>query len=55
MNKLQEGNNCDGQNPDTNRLPFQNVDGSNLGKEERVIRRNTGVETTTNAVKIDEK
>ena len=55
VNKLQEGNNCDGQNPDTNRLPFQKVDGSILDKEERVIRRNTGVETTTNAVKIDEK
>ena len=55
VNKLQEGKNCDEQNPDTNRLPFRNVDESTLGKEEGVLRGNIGTKTTTNAVKIDEK
>ena len=45
--------NCNEQNPDTNRLPFRNVDGSILGKEEGVSRGN--IDTETNAVKIDEK
>ena len=55
VNELQEGKNCDGQNPDANRLPFRKVDESVMGKEEGVIRGNIGVETATNAVKIDEK
>ena len=54
VNKLQEGKNCDGQDPDTNRLSFRNVDESILGKEEGVIRENIVIETT-NAVKIGEK
>ena len=55
VNKLQEGKNCDEQNPDANRLPLRKVEESILGKEEGVIRGDIGVETTTNAVKIDEK
>ena len=53
VNKLHEVKNCNEQNPDTNRLPFRNVDGSILGKEEGVSRGN--IDTETNAVKIDEK
>ena len=55
VNKLQEGNNCYGQNPVPNRLPFRKVGESILSKEEGVNRENICVETTINAVKIDEK
>ena len=55
VNKPQQRKNCNEQNADTNQLPFRNVNESILGKEGSFIRENIDTETTTNAVKIDEK
>ena len=51
VNKLQQKKNCHEHNADTNRLPFQNVDESILGKEKGFIE----TETTANAAKFDEE